>query len=260
MNKLGELQTAFQAYLLDSSHDQIHSAIISTKKMPADKRLAIYSYAYYARLVEALAASYPSLLTYMGFDDFYKIGCEYAKAYPSTYRSIRWFGDRFAVFLQQHYYYKDHPHVAEIATIEWTMSAVFDAADHRVLHLEELSAIAPDAWENMRLEAHPSVHRLNLTYNSVEIWQALIKDTQPNSALNTPIVPWVFWRNALTNQFCSLEKEDAWALDCLLQGSTFGTLCEGLTQWQPEEEVGLRAASLLKGWILAGLLSRAILD
>lgn len=251
MNTLKQLQNEFQNYLLDKNESVICDNIISTEKMPAQKRLTIYSNAYYARLVEALGSSYPCLLAYLGFNDFYKLGCEYAKAQPSTYRSIRWFGDQFAKYLPEH--------LAEIAKIEWEMSAVFDSKDQIPLQIEELSNIPPESWSEMKLQMHPSVRRLDLNWNSIQIWQDLMNEKEPSHAIkNEFTVPWIFWRKDLDNQYCSLEQEDAFALDALLKGEDFGTMCEGLLQWNHEEEVGLRAASLLKGWTMAGLIGKVL--
>jgi hypothetical protein len=35
-------------------------------------------------------------------------------------------------------------------------------------------------------------------------------------------------------------------------------MCTGLAQWHAEQDIGLRAATLLKKWVEAGLLSHAI--
>lgn len=256
MNNLLKLQTAFQAHLLDINEHNIYQSIISTVKMPAQKRMAIYSNAYYARLVEALAANYPILFLYLGADVFNQLGQEYAKAYPSYYRSIRWFGDKFNVFLKEHNEYKNYFYLSELATVEWIMTAVFDAPDAQVLTLPELAKIPPDAWLEMRLQAHPSVHRLDLSWNTIQIWQALSQDKQPDEPVQcNPPIPWIFWRKKLVNQFCSLPRENIWAIDAMIQGLNFSEICIGLMKWHAEENVATIAAGLLKGWVIAGLIS-----
>lgn len=57
------------------------------------------------------------------------------------------------------------------------------------------------------------------------------------------------------NRFYSLEQDEAWAIDSMLKELTFGELCEGLCQWHHEDTVGMKAATLLKNWIQAGLIS-----
>lgn len=259
MNGLRHLQNKFQAYLLQSN-SAFQNHIVTTGKVSAETRLAIYANAYRSRLIEALAANYPILQVYLGCEQFKELGQAYLSACPSSYRSIRWFGDKLAHFLCENSPYKEIPYLGELAQFEWTLTLVFDAADSKILQVEEMGSIPPDAWITMRLQAHPSIHRLNLTWNVVQIWQCISDDKTPPEPLQNPApIHWVLWRKELMNQFCSLANDETWALDAILSGSTFSDICEGLCQWIDEEEAGLRAASLLKGWISEGLIAEVIL-
>ena len=258
MNGLRQLQNKFQAYLLHSN-SSFEEYVINTEKVPAEARLAIYANAYQSRLIEALAANYPVLQIYLGHEQFETLGQAYLFAYPSSYRSIRWFGDKLAGFLHENSPYKEIPYLAELAQFEWALTSVFDAADSTILQMDDMGSIPPDAWINMRLQAHPSLHRLNLTWNVVQIWQTLSDDKTPPEPIQHPVpIHWLLWRKELMNQFCSLADDEAWALDTMLSGGTFSDICEGLCQWEEEEAVGLRAASLLKGWIAEGLIAEVI--
>ena len=259
MKVLQCLQNQFQDYLLNSNPN-FQNSIVNTKKVPAETRLAIYNNAYRSRLVDALAANYPVLQTYLGCEQFEALGQAYLSANPSSFRSIRWFGDQLVNFLKEHSDYKAFPVLAELAQFEWTLTLVFDAWDSTVLQMEEMGNIPSNAWVNMRLQAHPSLHRLTLSWNVIHIWQAISDDkTLPDPIENSVPIHWVLWRKELTNHFCSLREDEAWAIDAILNGSTFSEICEGLCQWIDEEEVGLRAASFLKGWISEGLITKVIL-
>ncbi len=259
MSGLQRLQNQFQDYLLNSN-PHFQNSIVTTKKVPAETRLAIYANAYRSRLIEALAANYPVIQVYLGCDQFEELGQAYLNAYPSSFRSIRWFGDQLANFLNEHPDYKAFPYLAELAQFEWTLTLVFDATDSVVLQMEEMGNIPSDAWVDMRLQAHPSVHRLHSSWNVVQIWQAISDDkTPPDPIQNSVPIHWVLWRKELTNHFCSLTEDEAWAINIIINGATFSELCEGLCQWVDEEEAGLRAASLLKGWISEGLITKVML-
>lgn len=257
MSQLTRLQDEFQNYLLHSSN-QIHQHIVDTRKVSAETRLAIYSNAYRARLLEALIINYPVLSQYLGEEDFEKLGNEYIDAYPSTYRSIRWFGDKLSQFLRASSHYSSWPFLSELAQFEWAMTLAFDAADSTLLQLEEVGRVPPDAWVDMRFQAQPSAQRLNLKWNVVSIWQALTDDQEPNEPQESFSVSWILWRKDFLTQFCSLSLEEAWAIDAMLNGSTFGDICEGLCQWVDEQNAAMHGASLLKGWITAGLLTKVI--
>lgn len=258
MNDLADLQDKFQTYLLHSSN-QIEHSIVGTENVPVELRLMIYGDAYRARLLEALESTYTALKAYMGDDDFYQLGHEYIDAFPSTYRSIRWFGDQLPDFLKNHIQYCDYPFLSELAKIEWAMTIVFDAADSDVLKTEDMNNIPADKWENMQIQLHPSVSLLSLSWNVFEIWQNISSDQEPPEPVcsEAPVV-WILWRNELLNHYSSLSEDEAWAINMVTNGYTFGMLCEGLCKWTDEQNAVARAAILLKGWIIAGLVQKDI--
>ncbi len=242
-----QLQNNFQEYLMQEKQD-IKQSIMSTEKVSAEMRLAIYGEAYRSRLHEALEASYPALKKYLGEEEFEKLCYRYIDANPSVYRSIRWYGDQLAQFLKD-------PFLSELATLEWTLALVFDAKGGSVFQLQAMSALSPDSWADMKFIMHSSVYRLNFSWNTMQIWQKLMEEVSPPTLKkNARSEGWILWRQELTSRYASLPQDEAWGLDALLNGATFGELCEGLCEWVAEEEVALRAASLLKGWITAGLI------
>lgn len=259
MKGLLHLQNTFQSYLLNAN-PAFQKHIVHTEKVPAQTRLAIYSNAYQLRLIEALGSNYPVLQVYLGCEQFEELSRAYLFAYPSSYRSIRWFGDQLAYFLRENTPYKEMPYLAELAQFEWALTLVFDAADSSILQVEEMGKLSPDAWINMRFTMHPSLYRLNLSWNVVQIWQAISDNKIPPEPVQNALPDnWVLWRKDLINQFCSLAVDEAWAMDAMLNEATFSEICEGLCQWFDEEEAGMRAASLLKGWILEGLIAKRII-
>lgn len=255
MNELLTIQEQFQNYLMHKEKGEL-TFIDNTKKVLAIDRLGIYSYAYKSRLMEGLADNFPVLNSYLGSDQFEEMTDAYLDRYPSTYRSIRWFGDQLPAFLNQCAPYHEHAYLAELAQFEWTMRLVFDAKDRPVLGVEDIIKIPPESWVDMYFEAHPSVNRLDKSWNVVQIWQEIMDDHTPSEPLySTMKTSWVLWRRDLLNRFCSLSEDEAWAMDTLLNGLSFGEMCAGLCQWFDEHNAALRAASFLKGWINSGLIS-----
>ncbi len=249
MNELTNLQAEFQNYLMHSDQT-IQQQIVDTEKVSAETRLAIYENAYRSRLQDALILSYPALQKQVGEDAFAELCHDYIDKYPSCFRSIRWYGDQFAAFLQD-------PFLSELAHVEWAMATVFDAADANPVSLAEIGAIPPDAWENMRFEIHPAATCLELNWNVIEIWQALSEDQTPNEPQESPApVTWLLWRQDYQTQFCSLSAAEAWAVHSLFEERTFGEICEGLCQWIAEENAPMQAASFLKSWLTAGLITQ----
>lgn len=260
MSSLLDLQHKFQSCLMYSDPD-FKSSINNTGKLSVETRLSIYQNAYRIRLIDALAANYPVLYKYLGCDQFNELAESYLKYYPSLYRSIRWFGDKLALFLYQNAPYSNIPYLSELAQFEWTMTSVFDASDEPVLKIEDIVNIQPEKWPCMRFRPHASLYRVNLVWNVVQIWQAIMQDQLPPEPIeySAPTL-WVLWRKELMNQFCSIPEDEAWAIGAMLQRYHFSEICEGLCRWVEEDEAGLRAASLLKGWIQSGLLTGIIVE
>lgn len=251
MIRLHEMQKAFQNYLLNNK-TTIHTAIKATPQVSVQQRLDIYLDAYHSRLQDCLTANFPMLSTYLGFEQFYLLAQNFIRTHPSTYRSVRWFGDCFADFLK----YNGEECLAELAEFEWKMTLAFDAADDELIDVDSMAAIPAETWPSLRFVAHASVQRLDCHWNIIAIWQALITEqTPPKPKKYKAIHSVVIWRQNYINYFDSLTKAEAWAFDALISGMTFGELCEGLCDWFDEETVGMQAAFMLKKWIQAGFLS-----
>lgn len=67
-------------------------------------------------------------------------------------------------------------------------------------------------------------------------------------------VPWLLWRQNLQPYFRSMTADKAAALNSALRSENFGEICEALAKWLPDEEIPLRAASLLGLWVDSGVI------
>ncbi len=256
-HSLLDLENKFQNYLLHSNQD-IFNHVVGTCKVPADIRLRIYENAYRSRLQDALSVTYPTLQNYLGQESFEELCFAYIDACPSQFRSIRWYGDQLSTFMHDNSPYQAFPYLHELAKLEWTMASVFDASDCPAIQIQDMQNIPPEAWIDMCLEMHPSAHRLNFSWNTVKIWQTINEEQACIKPQQIKSEPWLFWRKELISQFSPLPEDEAWAIDMMIKNLTFGELCEGLCQWVDEQKAGMHAASLLKGWITAGLIVKII--
>ncbi len=249
MPSLRELQQSIQAYVL-ARGPGAQTEVLASPSVSAETRLEIYANAYRVRLQEALAGDFPALWAMVGAERFAHLAAAYTDAYPSGHFSIRYFGQHLHAFLASSEDFRNEPWVSELAALEWRLGEAFDAAHAPPLTAESLAELAPAAWANIRLALHPSVRRLDLAWNVAEIWQAVDRHETPGTPLAYPHpLAWLIWRQELKTFFRSLEREEAWALDAVLNGMRFGDLCEGLCRWLPEHEVAQRAAGFLRRWI-----------
>jgi len=256
MTELSDIQSVFQDYLFTGCKT-VNKHIVGSKKISAKQRLEIYKNAYRYRLLDALIDDHSVLHTLLGDDEFYQMGCLYIDAYPSKHASIRWFGKYLEKFLFATEPYASEPALSEIAKFEWSLITAFDSQNCNPITVEAMSEIPPQDWELLRFSFTPSLQCIQLQWNVVKIWNAIKAGNKP-PLLEKFDLPqtWLVWRKELETQFRSLAVEEAWAIQVLSNGETFGTVCHGLCEWMDEQHVGLYAAGLLKNWITQEIVSQ----
>ncbi len=252
---LPELQHAFARYLVERE-GEVTSLILGDEKADAKERMDLYAGAYVTRLIEALENHYPGLWGLVGDEQFWRLCREYIARHPSTFRSIRWFGDRMEAFLAENAPYRDHPFLAEMAAFEWAQGRVFDAADAEALGEAELQQVPPERWGFLTFAFTPAMEWVDLHWNVPALWQALDREeTPPDPERSEVPVVWLVWRQALDPRWRPLAVDEAWALQQARDGADFATLCEGLLEWVDVQNAPLRAASFLRTWLQHGLIT-----
>ena len=264
MKQLTELQHSFQDCLIHPDKSVSTAWVSAAGRAAPETQLAVYTHAYTVRLKEVLANDYPAVLMAIGEEQFNQLAQDYIQAYPSCYYSLRDFGAHLPGFviglIVQDTSYRDLPWLYELSLFEWTLGQAFDAADATPLTERDMAAVSPEAWPELRFAIHPSVRRLDLTWNIPEMWQTLTAD-EPSavSAVCDTASPWLVWREQLVTRFRSMSRDEGLAFDTLRRGGSFNELCEALATLMDEDEVPLRAAGLLKGWLAQGLISELMM-
>jgi hypothetical protein len=257
MSTLGTVQGDFQDYLLRGSQ-AVTRHVQGSARVPVATRLGIYADAYRSRLAEALAANFPALAALLGTDDFRELAWRYIAAHDSPFFSIRYYGHELAQYLGAHADYAEVPLLTELARWEWSMAGVFDAPDAAVLTHAALAQLAPQQWVRLRFTLHPSVARMELTWNVPQLWRALTSGAErPEVTLNREPVSWVLWRQEINSYYRSLPPLEARALDALRDGWPFAELCALLCEELGESAAPAQAAALLRGWVEAGMITGA---
>ena len=259
MRQLAKLQHDFQAYLMgDIKSTAFNSQIMDDAKVGATKRLGIYYDAYRFRIIEALATAYPKLKMLLGDDLFDHTARSYIDAYPSTYRNMRWVGGHMQTHLKNTL--PQHPVAAEMAQFEWALGLAFDAEDAPILILQDLAIIPPEDWAALKFSFHPSLQVLPLQWNVLQVWNALDKTETPPTVTKTGEAC-LIWRrgfsldSGLNAHFRSLDATELAAIQLIIDGASFGVLCEQLQENATEEEAIMQAAQYLTGWLHEGLIT-----
>ncbi|HKB82669.1 MAG TPA: DNA-binding domain-containing protein, partial [Burkholderiales bacterium] len=223
-------------------------------------RMAIYRDAYRLRLIEVLGTDYEILHDYLGDEQFNTLASDYIAAHPSTFRNVRWFGGKLAEFLGRSPRFAEHPELAELAQFEWSLGRAFDSPDEDAVRFEEVAAVPPEAWPDLRFRPHPSLRTIPLRTNAVAIWKEIGSEGGSCAPETLPEpVTWAIWRKQHSPFFRSLENDEAWALKALHSQASFGELCAGLCEWVAEEEAAARAAGMLRGWVDEGWIAELLI-
>jgi hypothetical protein len=253
---LGDLQRAFQDYLLEAS-DGFSGSVRDTRKADRDTLLGVYRDAYSLRLIEVLTNDYPGLMAMAGPADFDHMARAFIAAHPSRHPSARWFGKGLADFLQTTPPYSGSPAAAEMARFEWALGEAFDEADATPVTAADLMALPAEAWETLRFTALPSMRRLALAFDVPQAWQGRA-DVEPGNlevAAAAAPTPWVIWRPERTTHFRSLEADEAAMLAAMIDGHAFPDLCESLVSHVGEEAAPAQAAGRLRSWVEEGMIA-----
>ncbi len=248
-------ETHFQDYVLQGAA-AIDRHIEGDSAEFRSTRLGIYRDAYRLRLTEVLGNDYEVLRAYLGDETFDSLARDYIGAHPSTFRNVRWFGGRLAEFLRVTTPYIERPEMAELAQFEWSLGEAFDAADIEAVQFEDMAAVAPEDWADLRFQAQPALRVLALRTNAVAIWKSLKENSSAIAVdLSPQLVTWVVWRKQLSPFFRSLEADEAWALHAMRSQASFGEICTGLCEWVAEDAAAAKAAGMLRAWVEAGWIA-----
>lgn len=254
---LREIQDTLQSAIL-SGDDAILSTILDNSRTTRSTLFGVYRNAYASRLVGVLGNDYALLQAYVGLDRFDDLARAYVAAHPSRTQNARWFGNEFAHFLTRHDLAREHPELAELASIEKLVGDAFDSADAPVLGLAGLAAVPAEEWGQLAFEPHPSVGTLRLLTNALAIWKACKDGAGPPPAARlTQAESVVVWRRGVAPMVRLMPYEEAMMWAEASGGARFSVLCEMLATFDAPEGAASRAAGYLQGWLENEMLTSA---
>jgi hypothetical protein len=177
---------------IDVGPDEAETVVTRSRALTALERLAIYGYAYYARLLECLREEFPVLKHALGEELFDAFAAEYLQQYPSRSYTLFQLGTNFPRFLEETRPDRegkgnagpDWPDfLIDVAALELSFNEVFDGPGVEGEHLlgaEQLRAISPERLLEARLVGVPCLRLLALRYPVHKYFAAVRRQEEPD--------------------------------------------------------------------------------
>jgi hypothetical protein len=159
--------------LIHLKRAELEAVIGRSRNLTAAERLGIYANAYYARLLECLAAFFPLLQKTLGEEVFDGFAFEYLQHYPSKSYTLDRLGESFSRFLEET---RPEPEEGEepgtlgwpdflidLTVFEWNLNKVFDGPGVEgttLLTAEALQSFPAERFAEARLVPVPCLRLL----------------------------------------------------------------------------------------------------
>jgi hypothetical protein len=224
-------ETARQA--IDVTPEHAEQVVTRSSALSGLDRLAIYSRAYYARLVDCLRESYPVVCQAIAEEAFDTFAVAYLQKHPSRSYTLNELGASFPGYLRESRP-DDEPgpgwpdFVIDLATLEWTYNEVFDGQGvegRRLLRPEHLRAIPPERWPEARLVAVPCLRLLELRFPVHRYYSAVRRKKAAEFSGPEETLLAVTRRRYVVRRY-ELSRPQFILLDAILHGQSVGEAIE----------------------------------
>ncbi len=176
---------------IDIGPDEAERVVNRSRAQTALERLAIYGYAYYARLLECLREEFPVLKHALGEELFDAFAVGYLELYPSRSYTLFHLGLNFPRYLAETRPDQEREasstvswpdFLIDLATLELTFNEVFDGPGvekEDPLDASKLQTISPDCLLQARLVGAPCLRLLVLHYPVHHFFTAVRRHEDP---------------------------------------------------------------------------------
>jgi len=217
--------------------EQAEAMVLPSRTLSRLERLGVYRGMYEARLRDALEVDYPLLSGYLDEEVWEELTELYLEAHPSRSYTLNRLGDHLPEFLGEIEGLSRAAFLRDLARYELSLTRVFDAEETKALTADDLSAVAPDAWERIRLRPI-AAFRLESYRYPVSAWAQEAKNDPQTRAPRRKDSYAVIFRRDYAPLTLELTKPAFRILSALAAGKTLGeairttrTANESLYRW-----------------------------
>ncbi|HEY4562713.1 MAG TPA: DNA-binding domain-containing protein [Thermoanaerobaculia bacterium] len=255
--------------LIRLKRGELEAVIGRSRNLTAAERMGIYANAYYARLLECLAAYFPMLQKTLGQEIFEGFAFEYLQKYPSKSYTLDRLGENFARFLEET---RPEPEEGEepgavgwpdflidLAELEWATHRVFDGPGVEgkpLLTADSLQSFPAERFAEARLVPVPCLKLLTFRFPVNAYYTAIrkaeegeevpIPDPQPEHLALTR-------RDFVVRRY-PLTPAQHTLLETILAGAPVGEALAAAAETSHLEDDALAAAlqSWFRFWVAEG--------
>jgi hypothetical protein len=230
---------------LDVGADEAEQVITRSRALSGTERLAIYSSAYYARLLECLSEEFAVLRHALGEEVFNAFAVDYLRTYPPGSYTLCQLGANFPRFLAESRPPKEEGADAadwadlliDLAVLERTFGEVFDGPGvegRRLLAAAAFAAVPTERWPQARLTPVPCLRLLSLRFPVAEYFTAVRQGDNPDLPAPVDTFLAVTRRRYVVRHF-SLSRTEHAVLSALLAGQTVLEAVAGAAQEEGDD-------------------------
>lgn len=236
--------------------------VVGTSTLSRVDRLDIYAEAYFARIVDALAADFELSRKFLGERDFRRLIADYLIVHPSRVPCIGDVGAALPAFAKFHAFSAAYPWLSDLAALERALIKAFYADDRPLLDPESLKLIPESSWESARIELDASVTLLTCDWPVAAWWQQrdALEDDGKFARLSSAQTVLVFRENHVPMAI-ALTTAQAVLLQAFAAGHSFGTAMD-LFSREVASEAGAEAAlqSWFAAWVARGVIRAVVVE
>ena len=223
---------------IDIGPDEAETVVTRSRALTALDRLAIYGYAYYARLLECMREEFPVLKHALGEEVFDAFAVGYLQQYPSRSYTLFQLAANFPQYLAETRPDADAAEglpadwpdfVIDLARLELTFNEVFDGPGvegKRLLEADPLLAITPERLLESRLVGVPCLRLLVLRYPVHRYFTAVRRHEDPGPPEPAQTFLAVTRRRFVVRHY-ELSRPAYQLLHALLEGASVGQAFSG---------------------------------
>lgn len=218
--------------------------------------LNVYRNAYRGRLMECLRTSYDKVWGWIGDEAFDAAACHHIILHPPQSWTLDFYGEGFERTLAT--LFPDDPEVSELAWLEQAMQRAFASLDQPIITAGDLTSgeLAAINWDHAQLGFVSSFQLREFRTNCIEIWLSIANDTDaPDALLLDEPISVAVWRKEFSPQFRMIDPNEQKALTLLMNGGTFGELCDEMAARLGVEAAASATGAMLGRWIGEEMIS-----